>query len=399
MSQPWAFWLADIRTDELINDVTSIVQTATISPRLNRPMSGAVTLPADQSLIRGLAFDGDQKLATGRRTIKAFRNGVLRANLMIWGLDYSGDTDTVTVQVNLQDPLITLTKQFVQSVSGDLIDPVFVSPISGATIIKDSITNAMSNDSLGLPIDFLNGNFDLASPPAVDLSAYLTGWPVTIGDLITLLTNTGVVDVYLRPIDTAGGHPAGLIAQLDVVNQHGVDRTGTLSLDYDTGLRNVAAIRRSFDMDELCNKLYYYLGPPIAGSGGTQWQGNITATEPALSAYLALEMASRMKYGVYRDTSFYDQNSEDTVRPMFHELWKEEVRERVKPRELLYVTPAADGTFQPFDDFDIGDIVTVNTSDIVGSAIGGSSQRIYGYDVNIGADGVERVGELITSQA
>ena len=52
---------------------------------------------------------------------------------------------------------------------------------------------------------------------------------------------------------------------------------------------------------------------------------------------------------------------------------------------------------EPFDDYGIGDLVTVNLGDVFGPAVTGGVQRIYGFDVDLDSDGVERVAELIVS--
>jgi hypothetical protein len=52
----------------------------------------------------------------------------------------------------------------------------------------------------------------------------------------------------------------------------------------------------------------------------------------------------------------------------------------------------------PFDDYDIGDLIKVNLGDVFGPAVANQTQRVYGFDVDLDTDGVERVSELIVSE-
>jgi len=405
----WSFKLADIKTDTMLADITSATLTATVSPRLNRPLSMQLTLPADDANVRAAAFDGDRNLVVGTRCLKAYRNGILRGNVIVWNLEYTGDQDQTQVVVTGYDPAQRFKTRLVYDGSGNLADPSFASPMSGAEIILDVLDNSATYDDATIsgvtpavfPVDTSTGAYDITIPPAVDLSSQLSDGPTTVADLYSLLTNTGAVDIVLQPVDSTMGFSAGIMAQLNAYNQFGVDLTATVNLDYATGDHSISSIRRVFDMDELTNKLRFLLGPKPDPSDPEHWAGSIDATETTpvdMSAYLALELASRQKYGAYALQTVYDSDgAENTVRTLFHTLFQTQIDLCVNPRELLYVTPSTDAPFEPFDDYFIGDIIKINASDIAGPAIGGEAQRIYGFDVTIDADGVETVGELICS--
>jgi hypothetical protein len=389
----WTYLLCDKDSDAELADLTEWSLTKKISARLNRPLSTVLTIPGDTAAIRDSSFDGRPNLEVGRRTIKAYQDGVLRGHTLVWNIGPSGDENQTSVMVTGYDPMMLLPKRLVQESDGTFANPQFASPITGAEILQQVIDNTVSNDG-PLPIDTSG-----AISSSTDLAADLTNWPTTIGDLFTMLTDTGVLDVQMAPVDTHTGFPAGIMAQLLVADELGADLTDSVHFDYATGDFSVANIRRSFDMDELCNKLWYYLGPRI---DDTHYRGNITATEAGLETYAALQLASRDLYGVYMDARIYDDTDvESDARPLFHRLWKTEVQLRVNPRELLYVQPAAgDGCpFRPFIDYNPGDRVSVNAADIVGPAIDGAVQRIYGFDVDEDQDGIERASELIVSAA
>jgi hypothetical protein len=397
--------LNDLDSDAELADLSEWCLTKRISPRLNRPLSVTLTIPGDTALIRDSSFDGRPNLEVGRRTIKVYQDGVLRGNPLVWNVGPSGDENSTSVLVTCSDPMIRLQSRYVRDADGSLANPVFASPISGAQMLLESIQNSISNsgpdgDNDGpLPID-LTGPIS----STLDLAVDLMNWPLKIGDLLTTMTDTGALDVLMLPVDSHMGFPAGTIAQLIAADQLGDDLTGSVNFDYATGDYSVANIRRSFDMDELCNKLQYFLGPKVSD---TRYKGNITGTETGaapgsedLTAYEALQLASRDLYGTYMELKVLDDNDfESSARKMFHQLWKNEVKLRVNPRELLFITPAA-GTgspFRPFIDYNLGDLITTDAADIVGPAITGAFQRLYGFDLNEDQDGVERVSEFIVS--
>lgn len=412
--------LCDLATDATILDLTNIFTSLKVSPRGNRPLAITVTVPGHQ--VRGNWDDGDGKpiVSKGIRTLKYYRKGKFRGHVRVhtpeWDLDENGGS----VMITGFDPMAQTLARPVRDATGNLAVPVFASPISGAEILKEAIDNTVSNsggpgDMEGaLPLDTSEGTFDTTigtwPTDAVDLSAELTDMPMTIGDLYALLTQTGRIDVICDPVDTSMGFDPGIIGKLSIVNQAGTDRTGSVNFDFDTGDRNIAKLRRVDDITTLCNKLIYYLGPKV-GPDEMHWKGNVSATELSpvdLSAYLTLEEASRDVFGTWAQFKFFDSNDENTARPLFHELWKNEVTLRVNGKEMFFLTPVAadDDTqlppdvipFEPFDDYDVFDTVAINASDLCGRTVSGETQRIYGFDLTMdGSESVERVGELVTS--
>ena len=371
----WSFRLTDIETGDELANLTSAALTAKIAPRLNRPLTLQLELPADNPDIRATAPDGDPNLSVGTRSIKAYRNGTLRANVIVWNLSYDGDADTAKVSVTGYDPLVQLRRRPARDATGDFSNPEFGDDVQAGDLVQNLVseTQAWEGDTL---IDPGAGDCSAGTP----LGGNLADWPIMIFDLLTIITDTGVVDVVLTPLETTTGN----LAALNAVNSWGDDKTATVSFDYATGAHNVATARRVIDMDDFCNKLWYYLGPKIDVQ---HWRGNITGRDDASVA----------KYGVYMDIKIYDSGQENAERDLFKVLRATELDHRKKPLELLYVTPQAGVGPEPFDDYGIGDLVTVNLGAVFGPEVSSATQRIYGFDVDLDTDGVERVAELIVS--
>lgn len=387
--------LTDLETDQEICDLTPF-STIKLSPRLSAPRGVEVTLAGDTQEVRGLADDGYPIVQVGRRGIKILRNGVLRANTILWGLAPDGDQNTTRMLLQAHDPMVLFLKRFARDAGGTIGNPQFAGS-SGAAILQEAIQGSI--DFVGpLPIDITGGALDLGVPPAVDLSSQLMDWPMKISELSSLLTNSGKFDVVMEPVDTAHtGAVLGVMGQLQAVNRYGSDLSSSVHLDYATGDHGVAGLRRFFDMDGLCNSLRYLLGPRL---NPNHWPGSIEGTDPEFAVYAALQVASQAKFlWVYEDIRmiFDDMKSETDFRPLANALWKTEVVLRVEPQQLLFLTPAAgDGCpFKPFDDYSIGDTISTNLADIVGPEIAGGTQRIYGFDITQEPNGPERVSELI----
>jgi hypothetical protein len=402
----WAFEIWDIKTDSIVLDVTNFCLSAKISPQLNRPLGIELTLPMDFPDISG-TWPGDDGyvLEPGTRAVKAWQDGELRGHAAIWTLSYSGGTGwDQKVVVSTLDPMARLQTRLVWDSIGRIQDLRFAGggAVDAGTMIKAVIDNAAA-DGLGddggddkiftdpvtlaavtpaiFPIDTSDGLFTTTN----DLSAYWTDLPMSIGDFVTTLIDSGEVDFVLEPVDSSDGYAAGIMARLNVVPSWGSDISESVHFDYATGDCNVGAARRILDLSNLANRIQYELGPKKSND---HWAAGVNSN--AVDEFFHQQLRSRHKYGTY-----------STV---YQRLWEAEALLRLRPRDLLYLQPVASNPetpfepmFRPFIDYGIGDIVAVSAGAVLGPAFSASKQRIYGFEVEIDLDGTERVSELITS--
>lgn len=396
------YFLRDIATGDDLLDLSSYA-TCKLQPRLDRPRTTVLTLPSDTPGLLDEAGDGDANLVKGSRALAVKCNGVLVAHDKIHQLSWAGEKDTSELVITANCPMMQLGRRHCFDDGGHIADFHFPSPTTGAEMLADVIANSVTfEDNVGtpaiLPIDYTGGTLS----SSVDLSAEFLDTPMKIGDLIVTLCQTGVLDVVMVPVE---GTP-GILAQLQVVDRWGTDKSATMHLDYGTGLFNVAAASRIDSLYELCNRLTYELGPKTIVQD--RWQANISGTETGvypslqdLSVWQTEQLASRAKYGTFADVHIYDSAAESTNRPLFYELWKTESTFRVWGRDLILVTPQnnEDGSsFYPFADYDIGDSFAFSAAaPLLGPAIEDVTQRIYGYDVDIDAESTVTVSQLIVS--
>ena len=395
-------------------DVTGYTITGSATRRLNRPSQATVTIPIQNAV-------GD----VGSR-LKILFNGTLFHHGMIQMIEDSADENTGYTQYNSTDPMEILLWRPVRDgddspTPGNFITPsVLERKLYGPAIIEE-VLGATINAGTGPPTDaegpiFMSlGGF---APGGTDVSGAPCTYPMTIAELIALLSSTGRLDVILTPIDSGGN-----MASVSAYNgDYGTDLSGSVQFQFATGARNVRAIRRAVDLSNTVNKLWYHGGPKQTM---TRFRWNITGDDPCLDdpdgysmpTILARRAASQGSYGVRMEIQEFDVDTEynevdyssgppflnfcalgdftkqDPTRLLYRRIWALEQWIRAVPRTLIHVTPTRE---TEIGSFDIGDIVGVSAG---GEFRGGFSgaQRIYEYTVSWDNDGVLALGELQTS--
>ena len=366
------------------DDVTDVVQEGSSTHRLNKVGTATCKIPIDR------AVDG-----IGKR-MKVYIDGELDHHGIVKQVsDDDGEDGDGTTEYSSYDPREVWEWRPARDGDGDFSLPTFLEDfVTGPQIMEEILHNSElaggggPDDSEG-PLFIEFGSFETGG---ADLSGAPTDWPMTIEEICSLLTDTGELDVILTPIDTGGN-----MARVDCYNgDYGTDRSSTVSFEYATGTHNVRRARRTQDMGNMCNKLWYYLGPKIDEQ---HWKANVTGTssglpDPPATDVVALTYDSRVAYGVRMEVRIYDQSEigESAVIPLFWRLWLEESFLRAQYRTLVHVTPIRG--INPT--FDIGDLVSVSAGAAFRGGFSGV-QRVYERTVQWDEDGVIDLGEIVTS--
>jgi len=226
--------------------------------------------------------------------------------------------------------------------------------------------------------------------------------------------------VVITPTDPGGG----VMGTVDVYNgDYGTDLSASVVFEYGTGALNARAVRWNQDMSNICNKLWYYMGPRVLTAqdpaGDQHWCYNVQGDDPGLPGYPASNPYaavvacrgtdagspgdSRGDYGVRMDVQIFDGTSElcdpnadpvtATNRELYRYLWIAESWLRCLPRELVHITPTRGSEIGTFD---IGDLVGVTIGSGICGGIDGA-QRVYQYTISWDADGPLELSELQTS--
>ncbi len=417
----WQFVICDRSGNELA-DISGLASAKTISRRLNRPAVATFKVPSWHGLVSTNHSDGSPILEVGNRALKVRRRDSVGAawrimfHGIVWHLEDSGDEDTIYTEVTAYDPMVWWRYRPARgydysrltgllTYNGNFSKPVFTVPggtITGPELLRIIIDNSRVSTDASIGEGDLGLTIGTITPGAGgDVSLDLVDTPYTIADIHRLLTDTSQVDAWINPLEGGGG----IMGELMAVDEAGSDKSW-VHFQYGTGDYSVQRLRRERDMDSICNKLWYYLGPKLDKQ---HWRGNITATQaddgdfpfadPPQTAVLARMNASRSKYGVFMDIRIYDANeneAETRNRALYQRLWQTELYLRSEPREMLYVTPTRNAPFDVFD-IEMGDTVRVSAFDGIRRGFTGAVQKVYGWTVQIDDDSVEQIVELATS--
>ena len=432
----------------VIADISGISLTKSMTRQLNGARSFQLTAPAGHSLLTTVAADGypnlydggNRKLvvwegpANGTPPDPAVDDPIFHGR--IFTVERVGDPNEKTVSVVAFDPWMELGYEG-DNRAGRVVrdntrtsvgDPSFFTPkftssiggqtgISGPDLIQQILTYSQSDPTTNpiqgegpLPIDVISGTWDLAVPPALDVNPVDSAdWPVLVGDFVNQLIATDAVDLDMKPVipgtgkNLSGAADPYVMVEASSVSKMGTDRSATVHFDYDTGSFNAQAARQECDFSTFCDRLWYELGPKLNHG---HWRGDITPHGAANPDILTLFDAAAAKYGGPDAKKGYSASirildslgTETSSRPLYEALYRAEAKWRLEPRRLLYVTPNPDAKalFDPPTDYDVYDLVQINTGPGFGVVLN-EKQRVHGYTKTWTPEGVAEVSELLTS--
>jgi hypothetical protein len=424
----WRVTFCDRLGNPLV-DASEISFNLSLSRGLNRPATASCRLPSWHAYATTLHTDGSPYVEVGVRQMKVYRRDSPSSdwqivfNGIVWHLEDEGDEEQTWTQVTAHDPMIWWrfrpARAFdydrcskLLSYNGNFAQPHFVKPkerISAPEILRmvlDHSITGLPDENLGEGPMGISVTGGTVAEGGANANPDLSDTPYTISDLHRLLVQTSKLDAWIEPVDNVGSEVMG---NLMAVAEAGSDKPW-LHFQYGTGDYSIKELRRERDMDQIANKIYYYLGPKL---DALHWQASITAQgmpdgeggstslpdePPGFNAAVLSRMNnSRAKYGIFMDVRIYDaNNNEHEYRHMYAQLWQTETYLRSEPREMLYITPTRNG---PYDVFDVkmGDRIRVSAFDGIRRGFSMAIQRVYGYTVNVDEDMVEAFTEFETS--
>lgn len=385
--------LTMLLTDDVgatVLDLSNLAQAKQVTPRLGLPSTSQAKVAS-----RHLPSD----LEDGGYRVKVKLDGTTLHNGFVWNVEDVGDETTCYTTLQSVSPTVLFGKRPARDADGDFSKPSVIATYqTGPQIMQQLIANSISYEGL-LPI-----TVGTVATGGVDLSGAPVDWPMTIREVQALLAGTGELDVVEVPLDAAA-----VMVELDLYNgDFGVDRTGSVAFDYATGARNVRAITRTASMEDVCNKLWYYLGPRVLTSsdpaGDQHWRANITGDDPGLpnppggdvdypNPLGDLINLSRDRFGVMMDIPIYDGEGDAAMLPLYRRRWQVEAMLRAWPKRMLSITPIR-GLAPAFH---FGDLVTVNAGAVLRGGFTGAVQRVYAYTVAEDENGVLSVENIVTS--
>lgn len=429
-------------------DVTDCVLSGSVTRRLNRMWQASWRMPADcASGVAGNLVRIYVDLPSSTTAELWFHGRIMTRSI-------NADEDFGYAEFEALDALELWQHRPCRDYgTGNFINPTFLKDYQTGPQIIQSLMLAsedvtmipeLAEGSLFLEYGtFAGGGEDLEGAPA--------DWPISMSDMVSLLTSTGELDVVCMPVDTGGniGRLSCYNGKYGANHSSGLGGDSTVSFDFQTGQYNVSNVRYVEDMSAVTNKLQYFFTPRETD---TRYKANITGDDPCLEGNIGnpppgsdpwpggalpgrpaelapnpvgvRRAASQSSVGVRMDIQEFDVKeisynegcapnaptlgcctNLDPTRIFFRRNWQQESFIRAIPRTLVHVTPVklSDAMLLPpgvtpvqIGDFDIGDLVDVNGGPLVAGGFSGV-QRIYEYTVSWDEDGVVELGELQVS--
>jgi hypothetical protein len=400
-------------------DVTELVTEGSHTRRLNRVSDATVKINMEELAVNfGTLFPtvGSYLKIYMRTDASSPESLVFHGRVM--EREVTADADTGYAVFNASDPMELWTWRPVRDDDGDFSLPTIIEDNLYATQIMHTALSNSETAGAGPPHDAEGPLRQFINSVAGGVTSVVGApkdWPMTIAELCALLVSTGTLDVINTPIEFDADDNYG---QLDMYNgDYGNDLHASVIFQYGFGLENIRSLRWNTDMSNMCNKLWYFLGPKCDDQ---HWRANVTGD--AALAYPpggksvgpcdtgsvpnnqigVLTCQSRQHYDVRMEIQIFDAAGDNTdcsesTNPgyeLYKRNWQTEQWIRAQPRELVHVTPSRDvGILE----FDIGDLITVEAdSDVAGGFSG--VQRVYEYTVSWDADeSVPALSELQVS--
>ena len=365
-------------------DYTGVAQEGSVTHQHNRPSFHSVRFPMD------VAPGGQPSRC------KIVLDGSLDAHGSLVHIDDQGDEDNMYTTFTFADPTAIFEYRPARdgSASGDAGDfskPSFMTRNTTAPqMLQEILTQSMTADGadgegpMGISLgSFATGGVNLSGAPA--------DWPMSIAQVVALLTETGELDVVNTPIDSGGN--MGSVSAYN--GDYGANLSGSVSFQYATGTFNARGCRRTVDAKELMNKLWIYLGPregtKADPAGDQHWAANITRNASTPAALSSAIDSSRATYYTRMQIRIFDGDGASLLLELYKKWWNMESWLRLKPKTLIHITP--NRGIKPA--FRTGDTIHVAAGSKFRGGFSGT-QRVMEYTYRWGTEGICELGEPIT---
>ena len=400
--------------------------------RLNRPGMATFSVPSEDPRVN-LVFGSDNRpyLCVRYRALKAYRKvgedpggWSLKFAGRVWSLEDHGDGDTVRTMVTCYDPLKILEKRVVRTgpdangnnggrydipvqwYTNDEPSPgeqgdvdIEVSGESGSKVIKDMIERTRRYGGLAGTEDNAGqlAAAGLEDAP-VHIETGLYGWvnrnstweitpPVTLTydpgtyvlPSIIQICNTMTVDLVPTYLDVQNG----VFLRIGAKPYYGHDRRNQVILAYAASPYTASEFVRTQSMDSMANMVHLYGKKAPYGQSGFDYD-SVSQDE---QHFLVMEQVENLS-GI-------------TNQKLLNQLATMRVHFQKRPRDIITVVPTPEGSPLPWDDYYVGDLVTIQASENISYPVTREHvegvQRVYGIRVSIDNDFGEYVSEMIVS--
>lgn len=385
--------------------------------RMNRPARLTFSVPSEDPRVNILGTDNLPYLAIGVRSVKAYRkvgtgagNWILKFAGRVWSLEDHGDGDTVRTMVTCYDPLKGLEKRMVRNKNGryapaqarwwnSAVYPAVIQSrimvngqleigtgedgTSGAHIIKEMIRRTKKyggqNETLpDLPAENAPIHIDTGGGFEVTAGMSVTFDQEYILPAIIRICDTLTVDLVQTYLDVFNG----VFLRLGARARSGTNKQGTVIFAYAAAPYSAREYIRTQSLEQMANYVHLF---------GKTKHNKDSAT--------AVNVPSQNKYLVMESVETIPDVEHVEHLQMLADM---QVAMRKDPRDLISVVPTPEDSPVPWNDYWIGDTVSVSAANspfpVTRQTVEGV-QRIYGVTITLDDDYGEYVSELIVSPA
>jgi hypothetical protein len=319
-------------------DVTSLCTAGSVTKRLNRTSTASVTLN-----MQAIADVFGTQFPTAGSYLKIYlstwpTNAGLIHHGRVLDCETTADENGGYTVFNSSDPFELWQHRPVRDDDGDFSMPTLLETYIFAPQTAQAMFNNSENTTTGgggpPPTDAegpLRMRLNSVEGGTVPIGADPTDWPMTMAEFASLLIGTGYLDLVCTPIEFDVSDNYG---QLDIYQgSAGLDLHSSIAFQYGMGAYNIRALRWNEDMSNVCNKLWYYLGPKCDDQ---HWQANITGDEPAFNPnatnagawalatpYVDGATADRVSHGSYEYICITSHTSAATSEPGVGATWQD----------------------------------------------------------------------------
>ncbi len=393
LPKEWRFVVTDLN-GVVLTLLDSLAEQRNVTLTLNAPAVATGRVPSDNpqiNLIVGAgSLAGDPLVSYSDRLLFGFRRdggGPSSINAGPWTCRFSGllmqleddaSSDDAFSTYTAYDPWQYMLSRPCRAGDGSLPGPNGLVFDGGLTTLDQVAINLIDNTDIADGTTYIDTAGHIETIAFTDTFVIQQG--TSVGDALTQLCNTGLMDIWLEPVYDPFIFPITFLTRLNIYAQQGTTRNDAV-MSWDSPGKSLTAISRLLDGAQIANKVQFYNGqggPPVA---------------------LQSSADSAAKYGEYWAQQFFPQQ----VAPQaVVDIAQEQVSLRKIGKRTLTINPAPERAPDPFTSYFLGDLVPVYATKRFRQILPAPQEttnyvRVYGIPIDISDNSVESVSQLLIS--
>ena len=292
-------------------------------------------------------------------------------------LEDDATSDDATSLYTAYDPWQYMLSRPCRDGDGNLPGPDGLVFDGGSTTLDQVAINLIDNTDIADGSTYIDTAGHIETIPFTDTFVIQQG--TSVGDALTQLCNTGLLDIWLEPVYDPTVIPL-FLTKLNIYAQQGATRNDAV-MSWDSPGKSLVGISRLLDGVQMANKVQFY-----NGQGG-----------PAVA--LQSDVDSIAKYGEWWAQQFFPQQ---VAAQAVVDIAQSQLSLRKIGKRTLTINPAPERAPDPFTSYFLGDLVPVYATKRLRQTLPAPQEstnyvRVYGIPIDISDNSVETVSQLLIS--